>query len=179
MVWTLTSRSSEPARRPFLRRLVAGGVLGFMGSAASASAGEGAFSFWHTGRGCSRRHLSHDPLAAKERADFMSDWLLDRLDASNDQRAQIKSLLATALDDLQQLREQHQAYRAAFVSALAQPAVDRAELERIRQAEVELADRASQTIVTTLAAMAEVLSPEQRAKLAELTARWHARHHGT
>lgn len=180
MVWTLTSRSSEPSRRPFLRGLFAGGLLGgFMGAAATAWADRGTFSFWHTGRGCSRRHLSHDPRAAKERADFLSDWVLERIDASSEQRAQIKGLLAGALDELMRLREQHRVHRAAFVAALVQPAVDRAELERIRKAELELADRASQTIVTSLAAMSEVLTPEQRAKLAELSANWQARHHGT
>ncbi|MGH8632183.1 MAG: Spy/CpxP family protein refolding chaperone [Burkholderiales bacterium] len=109
----------------------------------------------------------------------MSDWLLERIDASSEQRAQIKDMLTAALDELMRLREQHQAHRAAFVSALVQPAVDRAELERIRRAELELADRASQTIVSSLAAMSEVLTPEQRAKLAELAAHWQAGHHGT
>lgn len=180
MVWTLTSRTSQPSRRPFLRGLVAGGLLGgLLGAGATASAEPGTFSFWHTGRGCARRHLSGDPEAARQRADFLSDWVLDRIDASDEQRAQIKGLVAAALDELMQLRGQHQAHRAAFVAALVQPAVDRAGLEQIRKAELELAERASQTIVTSLASMSEVLTPEQRARLAELAARWQERHRGT
>jgi Spy/CpxP family protein refolding chaperone len=178
MVWTPTTRSSEPTRRPFLRGLAAGGLLGgFLAAAGSAFAKGGNFSFWHMGRGCGR-HSSHDPQAAKERAQFMSDWLLERVDASDEQRAQIKGLLARALDDLAPLREEHHSHRAAFLEALAQPAVDRAEVERVRKAEVALAERASSTVVASLAAIAEVLSPEQRKKLADLAARWHTRRQG-
>jgi Spy/CpxP family protein refolding chaperone len=179
MVWTLTSRTEQPSRRPFLRGLVAGGLLGgLLGAGASASAEPGTFGFWHSGRGCARRHPPGDPEAARQRADFLSDRVLDEIDASAEQRERIKALVAGALADLLQLREQHQAHRAAFVAALAQPAVDRAELERIRKAEVDLADRASHTVVTSLASMSEALSPEQRARLAALAARWQARHRG-
>jgi Spy/CpxP family protein refolding chaperone len=179
MVWTLTSRSPQPSRRPFLRGLVAGGLLGGLLGAGVAAAEPGSFSFWHTGRECARRHFSHDPNAARQRADFLSDWVLDQIDASSEQREQIKALVAGTLEELMQLREQHQAHRAALVAALVKPAVDRAELERVRKAELELADRASHTIVTSLASMSEVLTPEQRARLAELAARWQERHRGT
>jgi len=56
---------------------------------------------------------------------------------------------------------------------LAQPTIDRATLGDIRHAELQLADTASERLVTALADVAEVLTPEQRTRLLEFTSRWH------
>jgi uncharacterized membrane protein len=67
----------------------------------------------------------------------------------------------------------HSQNRQALLQALAQPTIDRATLGDIRHAELQLADTASEQIVTALADVAEVLTPEQRIKLLEFTSRWH------
>jgi Spy/CpxP family protein refolding chaperone len=71
------------------------------------------------------------------------------------------------------MHEQHHQNRQALLRALAQPTIERATLEDIRHAELQLADMASERIVTALANVAEVLTPEQRTRLLELTSRWH------
>ena len=113
----------------------------------------------------------------KERADFMVEWTLSRIDATDEQRAQVKTVVKGAIDDLLVLREEHQANRKAMIAALIEPEVDRAELDRIRAAEMSLADQASRRIVDALADSAEALTPEQRAQLADMANRWRGRRH--
>lgn len=164
-------------RRPFLKGILAGGLVGTL-----IAGGVGAFA-QHDGpghffkAGCSHRHAMRDPGVMKERADFMVEWTLSRIDATDEQRAQVKSVVKATIDDLLQLREEHQANRKAMIAALIEPEVDRAELDRIRSAEMALADRASRRIVTALADSADTLTPEQRAQLAEMAQRWRGRRH--
>lgn len=167
---------SKP-RRPFLKGLLTGGLLGTL-----VAGGVGAFAqhephshFWKSG--CSQRHAMRDPGVMRERADFMVEWTLSRINATDEQRAQVKSVVQAAIEDLLQLREKHQSNRKAMVAALIEPSVDRAELDRIRSAELSLMDRGSQRLVSALANAAEVLTPEQRAQLAEMAGRWSGHKH--
>ena len=50
--------------------------------------------------------------------------------------------------------------------------VDRGALERIREAELKLAESASDRMVNAIADAADVLTPEQRGKLAEMAERF-------
>jgi len=68
---------------------------------------------------------------------------------------------------------EHSPNRQAFLTELARPAIDRPALERIRQEELKLAEEASGRLLKTVADMAEVLTPEQRARLGELAERFH------
>ena len=171
------SEKTATKRRPILKGLLAGGLVGTL-----IAGGVGAFA-QHDGpghffkAGCSHRHAMRDPGVMKERADFMVEWTLSRIDATDEQRAEVKSVVKATIDDLLQLREEHQANRKAMIAALIEPEVDRAELDRIRSAEMSLADRASRSIVTALADSADALTPEQRAQLAEMAQRWRGRRH--
>ena len=172
------SDKSGAKRRPFLKGLLAGGLVGTMiaGGVGAFAQHDGPGQFWKTG--CGHHQAMRDPGVMKERADFMVEWTLSRINATEAQRTQVKSVVQAALEDLLQLREEHQANRKAMIAALIEPEVDRAELDRIRSAEISLADRASRRIVTALADSAEALTPEQRAQLAEMAGRWRGRHHG-
>jgi Spy/CpxP family protein refolding chaperone len=57
-------------------------------------------------------------------------------------------------------------------AALTKPSIDRAELERIRSAEMQLAETASTTLVASIADIADVLDPKQRQAIADMGARW-------
>jgi len=161
----------SPKRRPFLKGLLAGGLAGSLIAGGAAFAQQGAHPhFWKTG--CKQRQGMRDPGVMRERADYMVERTLSRIDATPEQREQVKSIVRGAIDDLLQLREQHRVNRTAMVAALTQPEVDRNELERIRSAEVDLVNQGSKRIVAALADSAQILDPEQRAQLADMASRW-------
>ena len=112
------------------------------------------------------------PEAQRERAEFATDWMLNKVNATEAQRTQVKSIVAQTLQDLIPLRDQHRQHREAFLAALTQPDVDRATLEDLRRAELQLAESASQRIVTGVADVAGVLTPEQRAELVKMAERF-------
>ncbi len=91
------------------------------------------------------------PEAQRERAEFATDWMLNKVNATDAQRSQIKAIVAAALQDLTPARDEHRQHREAFLAALTQPNVDRATLEELRRAELQLARSASERIVTALA----------------------------
>ena len=94
--------------------------------------------------------------------------MLGKVDATPEQKTRIKSIVQDALKDLTQLREQHVKNRDAFMSALSQQTVDRDALKQIRASEMQLAESASDRFVNAIADAADVLTPEQRAKLVEM-----------
>jgi len=160
-----TALPARGKKRRFLAGLVTGGLIGgLLAGAASAWSHADGPGGWH---GRCRGH-SMDPAAQRDRLDFAADWLLKRVNANDAQREQIKAVLAHALQDLAPLRDQHRQHRDAFAAALVQPSVDRAKLDELRRAELQLADQASDRIVTALADIADVLTPEQRGELVKL-----------
>jgi periplasmic protein CpxP/Spy len=164
----------SPKRRPFLKGLLAGGLAGSLIAGGAAFAQQGGHS--HFGKaGCKHRQAMRDPGVMRERADYMVERTLSRIDATPEQREQVKSVVRDAIDELLALREQHDANRKAMMAALTQPEVDRNELDRIRSAEVALVDQGSKRIVSALADSAQVLEPEQRAQLAEMASHWRGR----
>ena len=116
-----------------------------------------------------------------ERFERFVEWkvedMLDEVDASDDQRERVRAIATAALADMGEFRDFRRAGREALVEALTQETVDREALEALRQSKLEIADRASQRLLTALADAAEVLTPAQRAELAEeLESRdWHHR----
>ena len=112
------------------------------------------------------------PEAQRERAEFATDWMLNKVNATDAQRTQIKAIVAATLQDLAPVRDEHRQHREAFLAALTQPNVDRATLEDLRRAELQLAQNASERIVTALAEVADVLTPEQRTELVKMVERF-------
>lgn len=127
--------------------------------------GQGHFGAW--------RHLSNDPTVALERADFVTEWLLKKVNATSEQSQKIKSIVQGTVKDLLPLKEQHLQNRQAIHNALLQPTVNRDALKISRQAELQLADAASNKLVDALANIADTLTLEQRTQLAEMVSRFH------
>jgi protein CpxP len=176
---SIGQQQTPPARsrRRFLAGALTGVLLGSLLAGgvslyAHAQPGSGWFGAGR-GPGGYFRHAAYDPEMVKTRVEFATDWILSRIDASDTQHQQVKAIVQATVQDLAQMREQHHQNRQALLQALAQPTIDRATLGDVRHAELQLADTASERLVTALADVAEVLTPEQRTRLLEFTSRWH------
>ncbi len=171
-------RPPSKSRRRFLTGLVAGGFLGSLlagGISLYAHAQQGPGWWFHAGHGPGGhfRHAAYDPEMMSARIEFATDWLLSRIEATDKQRQQVKAIVQTTAQELGQMREQHMQNCQKLLQMLSQPTIDRTVLDDIRHTGLKLADTASDRIVAALADVAEVLTPEQRTKLAEFTSRWH------
>jgi len=92
--------------------------------------------------------------------------MLDAAGATDAQRAQIKATWAALRPQLQALREQRMKLHGEIRKALTAPTIDTAQVERLRQQGVQLADRASTLVTQGIVQSAQVLTPEQRQKVA-------------
>ncbi len=157
--------ASEPERRdPSRRRLLLWPLalvaltLGLMIAANTVSA-------W----GRSGWHGPHDDEDFRERfrshAEHAVDRMLDRLEASDDQREAIDGILATTLDRLAAERAERTPLRSELREWLVAETVDRDVLEATREAHLAHADRLSRIVADGIADTLEVLTPEQRRAL--------------
>jgi periplasmic protein CpxP/Spy len=168
-------------RGTFLIALVAVAlVAGITGNLLSKAFGQG--NSWH--------HISwHDggvfggplsPAQVDDRIDRMSKHIAIELDATADQQVKIANIAKAAVAELRPLHEKAHAARAQAVTLLTAPTIDRSAIERLRAEQIGLAETASKRIAQALADAADVLSPEQRRKVADWMASrrsWWARWH--
>lgn len=95
------------------------------------------------------------------------DHLLDGLNATDAQRSQIKQIYKVAADDLKGQREQRRALHERSLQIFAAPTVDAAAAESVRQQMLQQHDQSSRRMLQAMLDASKVLTPEQRAKLAE------------
>ncbi len=103
--------------------------------------------------------------------------MLDGIDATAEQRTQVTAILQSAAKDVLALRDQHAAAHAQFKQILSAPQIDRAQLETLRQQQMQALDSASQRLSSALADAADVLTPEQRKQMFENIEKRHQRWH--
>lgn len=94
--------------------------------------------------------------------------MLDAVDASPEQRAQIRQIMDAARADLKAQREAARGLREQLRQLFTQPTVDANAAEVLRKQMLAQHDLASQRMMQAMLEVSRVLSPEQRAKLAEL-----------
>jgi Spy/CpxP family protein refolding chaperone len=116
-----------------------------------------------------------DPEAMGKRLDAMVSFALADIDATPDQKSRISSIARQAAADLAPLRKTHHDARQKSMALLTQPTIDRAQLEALRVQQMQLGDTVSRRMVQAIADAAEVLSADQRARLAQ---KWQARRGG-
>lgn len=156
--------ASVPARR-WPRVLVLGGAmaagiaLGAGGLAAAAVMGGGG---WH-----------HGPRL--ERIQNFVRMSLDSVAATSEQEAKVHDIVAAAYTDLAPKPEDRAAFRKQAIDLLRAPTIDKAAIEKLRSDFVARTDAKSKRFVEAVLATADVLTPEQRSKLAERADLWAER----
>ena len=150
---------------------VAAVALATLGAVAATAFDAGA----HGRFGWGERHSALTVDAVRERAVDKAEWLLDAIDADQEQRAQINETVEGLVDTLHPWLRQHRDNRRELVAELTRPSPDPAAMEALRAAELELLDQVSREVVGALARMSTVLTPEQRIELADRLGRF--RHH--
>jgi len=103
---------------------------------------------------------------ALQRVERMIGFATRRLDATEDQKKRLTDIATAAARDLLPMRARMREARREARQLLAAPTVDRDALEALRASQMANADAASRRLAQAIADAAEVLTPEQRAKLA-------------
>ncbi len=102
-----------------------------------------------------------------ERMGRMIDHMLDGLNASDAQRSQIKQIVAQAGIDLKAQAAAGRGLRQRGMQVLTAPTVDAAAAEQVRQQMLQQHDQLSRRMTQAMVAVANVLTPEQRAKIGD------------
>jgi protein CpxP len=97
--------------------------------------------------------------------------MLDSVNASAEQRSQIKAIFDRARTDMQAQHESGRALRQQMMALFTQPVVDANAVEALRQQSLEHHDQASRRMTQAMVEASRVLSPEQRKQLADQAAK--------
>lgn len=101
---------------------------------------------------------------------MLHERALDAVNASAEQRTQIRQIVDAAQADMRTLREQSRPLHDQARQLFTQPTVDARAAEALRQQWMAQREQASKRMLQALLDASRVLTPEQRAKLAELAA---------
>lgn len=102
-----------------------------------------------------------------ERMGRMLDHMLDGLNATDAQRAQIKQIMAQASVDLKGQAQAARELRQRGMQVLTAPAVDANAAEQVRLQTMALHDQMSRRMTQAMVAAASVLTAEQRAAIGQ------------
>jgi Spy/CpxP family protein refolding chaperone len=183
-----TNQGTQAGGTPLWRRRtfwLGGGALAGLAALGAAMPRAMAFhglsalhgSLGHAGFGGGRSGFAlamlKDPQAAKEHAAMAVEWALRGVSGTDEQKQQARRISDAFVDGLVPLAQEHHDHHKALVRELSKPQLDRAAIERLRQQELELADRASRLALGSVEDFADVLTPEQRADLIAFARRMH------
>ena len=139
--------------------------------------------------GYASKSLAHDPgsLMAEtmnpaqidERVERMVKHLAVEVDATPEQKDKLTAIAKSAAHDLAPLRGNMKRARQQAIDLMNAEKVDRAAIETLRAEQVALMETTSKRLTQALADAADVLTVEQRKKLAARAQRFgHRFHHG-
>jgi len=156
-------------RSPFSpTRLFGGAVLvAVLGSVALSAWAQGGYGGHHGGPG-----MMGAPMQGR-----MVERMLDSVNATTEQRAQIKQITERAAAERKAQFESGRALREQGRELFTQPVVDANAAEALRQQMMQQHDQASKRMLQTMLEVSRVLTPEQRKQLADRMAQRGERMH--
>jgi protein CpxP len=98
---------------------------------------------------------------------FGIDRILDEIDATDEQQDKLEDIFDAARDEIRPLMRDFRDSHEELAELLAAPTVDGAALETMRADRVAAIDNATKKLTAALLQAAQVLTPEQRAELAD------------
>lgn len=99
--------------------------------------------------------------------DGMMTRMLDRVNATPEQRTQIQQIMQKQAGEVGSRREAGRALRQQMMALFAQPTVDANAVEALRQKQQAMHDEASRRMTAAMVEISRVLTPEQRKQMAE------------
>lgn len=97
--------------------------------------------------------------------------MVEKVGGTPEQKDRIVAIMKTSMADGAKLRQQERALRGRIAELLKAPTIDRAAIEQQRGQLSALQDQQSRRMTQAMADSAEVLTPEQRVRFAELRER--------
>jgi protein CpxP len=119
------------------------------------------------GHGMSGGFEQMDPARMAEFADKGVRHLAIEIDATTEQQEKLRAIVRDLTKDLAPLRGARQDAASRARSLLTSSNLDKADIEKFRAEQLSKADAVSKRITQAIADAAEVLTPEQRRKLAD------------
>jgi Spy/CpxP family protein refolding chaperone len=116
-----------------------------------------------------------DPESMSRKIEAMVSRRLAEVDATPEQKSRVTAIMKGAANDLASVRGQARELRRRSMELLAAPAIDRAQIEALRVQQMQIHETVSRRMLQAMTDAAEVLTPEQRARLAERMQRRHER----
>ena len=162
-------RSDSPARAFRLFTLTA--LIGFIGAvsqiAHAAPGGHGAMGGHGDMAAMGGRGTGMDGGGQMGHMGHMSR-VLDRVGASAEQKAQIKTIMESAHNELKPVHSQMKLLRDQSTALFTQPAVDANAAEALRLQMQTLHGQVSKRMLQAMVESSRVLTPDQRAKMADM-----------
>ena len=163
----VTSSDSAPAGRGWGRRVVIGGIAAVVGVAAIGLAAAASGDFGpRFGMGGFGGHMMHARwgMGFGERG---MGYMLDQIDATPEQEDRLWAIIDSTRSELRPAFREFRETREQIAGILGAPTIDRAAIEKLRSDRIATIDATSRKVTDALVQAAEVLTPEQRAKLLE------------
>ncbi len=172
----MTSTTSRTARlaRPhatWLHFSAAAVLAALLGMGAAQAEAQPAMQAGHGGA----QHAAHHRMGPGMGMAGMAfpERMLDQIGASAEQKTQLRAIYKAAGDDMRAQQQDGRALRAQMVALMAAPQVDAAAAEALRQQQLARHDTVSKRALQAMLEAQAVLTPAQRAKLAEHMAQRH------
>ncbi|MDH6269816.1 protein CpxP [Rhizobium sp. SG_E_25_P2] len=159
MTQDLDTSITETPKSSWLRRIV------IVGSTTAVVLGAGALAFAGGQDGFGPGGMRHKFMQGY--MEYRMDRMLGDAGANDEQKAKIKTILKTAMEQVRPDRQERRAMRDGALDLLEAPTIDRAAIEAFRAQQIEKLDAKSKIIAKAVADAADVLNPDQRKKLVD------------